>query len=339
VFYKILKAIFLSDIHIGIHKNSDIWLNQSINLFHTIHDKCVKENISNIFILGDLFHERKTLNIQTMCIVMEMMNELKNLNVYLLLGNHDTYYKNITWPYSPYLFEKMNHVKIIDRPTIVENITFLPWSTSPYDLSKYDTPILAGHFEIDGFPATCTDLFKGGRSSKDFEKFEIVLSGHFHIPCKKGNILYCGSPFHLTMSDRGSKCGYYILDDKNITFVENTEYAKYLRITTEDKVTKKQIEGNIVDLLYTKDYGSLGNVRKLEYIQSMNPLRVSSNFTNALNYNNVETSKEMDISSKSNEDILREYINVISIPKHIKKNALNSIIERFIKEIKDKSPL
>ena len=129
------------------------------------------------------------------------------------------------------------------------------------------------------------------------------------------------------------------IPEKNITFVENTEYAKYLRITTEDKVTKKQIEGNIVDLLYTKDYGSLGNVRKLEYIQSMNPLRVSSNFTNALNYNNVETSKEMDISSKSNEDILREYINVISIPKHIKKNALNSIIERFIKEIKDKSPL
>ena len=328
-----MKTVICSDLHCGVHKDSDIFLNQAETLFKNIYDTCLRENINNIIIAGDLFHERKSLNVDTICKVTKMINDLSPINVIILLGNHDTYYKNILWPYSPYIFNTMPHVKIIDKPTIIDNITFLPWSTGHYDMQEYNTPIIIGHFEIDGFPATCTDLFRGGQFSKDFEKFELVISGHFHVPSRKDNILYCGSPYHITMGDRGSKCGYYILENTDIKFIENKYYAKYVRITSEDNATKEQIEGNIVEISYVKDYGTLGNIRRMEKIQSMNPLRLSSNFTNISITENMQAEEDLNIASKSNKDILKEYLNVVHFPENIKKNTLVGILDKLLDEL------
>lgn len=328
-----MRAVVVSDLHVGVHKDQEPWLSQSVDLFRSIHDTCIRESIDTIIIPGDFFHERKLLNVQTICRAMEMLANLSPLRVILLLGNHDMYYKNLSYPYSPFVFGAYPNVQIIDEPTIIDNITFLPWSTKPYKLTEYNTPILIGHFEIDGFPATCTDMFQGGYTSKDFSHFDLVISGHFHIPCRRGNILYCGSPFQLTFSDRGSKCGYYILDNTNITLIENPTYAKYLRITTNDSVTKEQVEGNIVELSFMKDYGSLGNIRRMEYIQSLNPLRLSTNFTNISICDTITQSESIQNVSKSNKEILKEYIDTISVPKHIKKSALHNIVDRLLKEI------
>jgi hypothetical protein len=328
-----MKTIVFADTHCGVHKDSIIFLNQTEVLFKNIYDKCIRENINNIIIAGDLFHERKSLNVDTICRVTKMINDLNPINVFILLGNHDTYYKNIIWPYSPYIFNNMSHVKIIDKPTIIDNITFLPWSTNHYNVQEYNTPVIVGHFEIDGFPATCTDLFRGGQCSKEFEKFELVISGHFHIPCRKGNILYCGSPYHITMADRGSICGYYVLDNTDITFIENKDFAKYIRITSEDVVTKEQIEGNIVEISYIKDYGTLGNIRRMEKIQSMNPLRLSSNFTNISITQNMQADEDLNIANKSNKDILKDYLNVAHFPNHIKKSVLIGVLDKLLGEL------
>lgn len=329
-----MKAVVLSDIHIGVHKDSEPWLSQTRSLFNNIADTCIRESINTIIVAGDMFHERKFLNIQTMCRTMEIMLGLHQFRFLLLVGNHDTYYKHIVWPHSLFIFNELPNVQIISEPTVIEDLLFLPWSTKPYSFSDYKEKIVVGHFEIDGFPATCSDNFVGGYKTKDFTQFDLVISGHFHVPCRRTNILYCGSPFHLTASDRGSKCGYYILNGSDIHQIENPDYARFIRITTEDKVTRELIEGNIVELLYTKDYGSLGNVRRMEYIQSLNPMRLTTNFTNvSICQMDPQKQDQVEIITKSNRDILKEYIDTIHVPKHIRKAVLNGIVDKLLKEI------
>ena len=325
-----MKCIITADIHAGVHKDDEIWLRQTESLFNQIHDTAIKENIKDIVVLGDLFHDRKVVNIATLNRTYNMLKSLNMFNIILLLGNHDTYHKHHKHPNAPVIFESLSHVNIIDELEIIENVAFLPWTTEKVDISAITQPFLFTHIEIDGFPITYKSNFFGGYSKNVFDHFKKVISGHLHIPSNKGNILYCGAPFHLTFSDKGSTCGYYIFDNGKIRFIENSDYSRYVRVTTEDKVDRKMIEGNMVSMNFVKDYGILGNNRKIEYMQSLNPLRLFPDFTNISVSSDVSSSSEELGPVKSVKDILKDYVSNIELPSHINGTTLLSIMEKMM---------
>lgn len=61
-----MKCLLTADIHLGVSRNDDIWLEQSIRLFQHIIDECIKRDVYSLCILGDFFHDRKNLYIKTM---------------------------------------------------------------------------------------------------------------------------------------------------------------------------------------------------------------------------------------------------------------------------------
>jgi len=324
------KFIVVSDLHIGIHKDDEIWLRQTELLFDSIRDTAIKENINTIIVAGDFFHERKTINVSTLYRAYNILASLSDFEIILLIGNHDTYNKHQVDPNSLYIFSSLPNIRIIDKITAIDNVAFLPWTTEKVDISKIKQEYLISHIEIDGFPATYKSNFFGGYPRKEFDHFTKVISGHLHIPSHKGNILYCGAPFHLTFSDKGSTCGYYIFNNGKIKFIENPSYSRYVRITTEDEVTREMIEGNMVSMNFVKDYGILGNNRKIEYMQSLNPLRLFPDFTNISVCSDISFNTEEVAQVKSVREILHDYVQNIELPSHINSTTLLSIMEKMM---------
>jgi DNA repair exonuclease SbcCD nuclease subunit len=49
-----MKKLVFTDLHLGLGKNSDIWLNLSVSFIKEILDKCMELNIDTIYCLRRL---------------------------------------------------------------------------------------------------------------------------------------------------------------------------------------------------------------------------------------------------------------------------------------------
>ena len=52
------KVCCIADLHIGVHQNSIFWHETAIKWAEWLKDELNKQNIIDIFILGDLYHYR-----------------------------------------------------------------------------------------------------------------------------------------------------------------------------------------------------------------------------------------------------------------------------------------
>jgi DNA repair exonuclease SbcCD nuclease subunit len=329
-----IRAVLFADPHLGIHKSSDIWHNAYINLAKEMVDVCVKKNMDTIICLGDWFDSRKYLDIRTMNVASQIADIFKDLKVYIIAGNHDTFYKDRIEPTSLTFFQKHKNIAIILEPFILDNLVLIPWNKHAFlftpEAEKYKDNIILGHFEINGFAVTEDYIFRDAAlNAEDFQKFRSVLTGHFHAPSRRGNIIYLGSPFQLTFNDSGSRRGYYILDEQKLSFREFTGAPKFVRITTEEKPTKELVEGNIVKLIYLKDYGNIENNKKLEWVQRLQPLFLSTDFSKSLEISKKYNTDATEI--KDNKDILFDFIENVAAPPNIKPYMLKDIVNMLLR--------
>ena len=178
-----MKAIITGDIHLGIGKNDPIWLKQSIRLFSSIVDECHRRNIDWLFVLGDIFHDRKTIGVETLNTALEIANILEdnNINCIFLVGNHDSFRKNNIDINSVKIFDKYSNITNIYKPTTMfGNIGFTSWSDDKPDMN---VDYLFGHFEINDF--LMSDYIvsqKAKLNINNFARYKKVYSGHYHIP-------------------------------------------------------------------------------------------------------------------------------------------------------------
>ena len=140
------KLAILNDTHFGIKNGSDIFIQYADKFFsETFFPYCVENGIKHILHLGDYFDRRKYINFATMKANMkhfiEPMTE-KGFTMDLILGNHDTYYKNTNDLNSlkELLGHFMNEIHIIMEPRVMEygslKMALLPWiTTENYDAS------------------------------------------------------------------------------------------------------------------------------------------------------------------------------------------------------------
>jgi hypothetical protein len=165
----------------------------------------------------------------------------------VLIGNHDTAFKNTNEVNSMNeLFAHTEYdVDYYSEPTTKQfdgvKIALLPWICSGnYEqsmkfLQETDAQILFGHLEIQGF-----EMYRGafndhGFDAKLFEKFDMVLSGHFHHRSHRSNIYYLGAPYEMTWSDYNDQRGFHIFDTstRELSFIENP-YKMFKKIHYDD---------------------------------------------------------------------------------------------------------
>ena len=156
------------------------------------------------------------------------------IEVYMLTGNHDTFFKNTNQVNSPsLLLGEYTNITIIDEPTTIHinntPICMMPWicadniKHSLQNLQQTPAQICMGHFEIQGFA-----MYRGMHSTEGmkqelFQKFDMVFSGHYHHKSDNGHIYYLGNPYQLTWQDYGDDRGFHLFDieKRSLQFVKN----------------------------------------------------------------------------------------------------------------------
>ena len=142
--------------------------------------------VDTVLILGDTFDRRKYVNFYSLQRARDMFFDKlqsKNIQVHMLAGNHDTYYKNTNDVNSPdLLLREYNNIHVIDKPTTIDvhglKVCMVPWiCTDNYvdcmdEMEKTEADICMGHFEIAGF-----SMYRGiDRKSTRLNSSHIPLS-------------------------------------------------------------------------------------------------------------------------------------------------------------------
>ena len=223
-----MKIAVINDTHCGIRNSSDVFMEYQEKFYRDVFFPYLEEHgITDILHLGDYYDHRKFVNFKALeynrkCFL-DVLRE-KNIGMTIIPGNHDVFYKNTNQLCS--LKELMGHyvgvVKIHMEPTVVSydelDIALIPWiNTSNYAstmefVKTCKAPIVAGHFEFSGF-----DMYKGipnphGMETNEFNRFETVLSGHFHTKSSRGNIHYLGSQMEFTWGDCDDSKYFHVLE-------------------------------------------------------------------------------------------------------------------------------
>ena len=108
------KTLIFTDIHFGLKGNSVSRLNIAVKAIKCILDEVKKQDIKNIIFGGDLLHERVAINVNTMNVVIKCVEALaKHCKVFLIIGNHDTHFKNSVDVNSLNMFKHTDNVTIV----------------------------------------------------------------------------------------------------------------------------------------------------------------------------------------------------------------------------------
>lgn len=250
-----MKVAIINDTHFGVRNDSPFFLEQSLEYFEKqFFPYLEKNNIKDVLHLGDLFDRRKYINFNTLAQVRNrFFDKLRALdvNLHITVGNHDTYFKNTNNLNSiSQLFSDESHINIIEHPTSLNFdglcIGMVPWIAKDNEKECFDfiqncsCPILAGHFEISGFQVMNGVIHPTGIKENAFSRFEMVLSGHFHLKQTSKNINYLGTQYQLNFGDVNSKKGFHVLDTgtRILEFIHNSYDIFHVIKYSDDTDTK-----------------------------------------------------------------------------------------------------
>ena len=115
------KVAIITDQHFGARNDSTHFLDYYEKFYKDTFFTTIDEhNISTVLILGDTFDRRKYVNFYTLKRTKEMFFDRlaeRNIQVHMLAGNHDTYFKNTNDVNSvDLLLKEYSNVNVIYKP-------------------------------------------------------------------------------------------------------------------------------------------------------------------------------------------------------------------------------
>ena len=249
------KSLVFTDLHVGISNDKPSRQRIAENVIDEIIGHIETEGIKQVFFLGDLFHQRTSIEVTSLNVANDLVRKLASTcEVFLLQGNHDLYEKYNSIITSLNIFD-LHNVNIVSVPTEVklngQNVLLVPWlcgTTLQEHISKgglsdkYD--IMMGHFDI-GYSGDIrykgqkyVDAYKSGSQNFSSQEdgniiseilhhtkdYSTIYMGHIHdhetltYANRTWNIV--GSPQYQVhdmkrLPDEKKMHGYYILDSEN----------------------------------------------------------------------------------------------------------------------------
>jgi len=335
------KVLFFSDLHLGVHQNSQTWHNITLKLAEWIDQQMKIYKLDTIFFAGDVFHDRHEIGVNTLHAAKKFFDLLKDYQVHLIPGNHDAFLSSTVEINSVQILENKN-IFVYSEPTTIlagnKQITFCPWKTQIANLPKSD--MLVGHFEIANFKMNSTKICDHGDSSADLlEVADHIVTGHFHYReirnYEDGKyILYLGSPYEMDFGDRDQPKGVSIidLDTFDVEFVENHVTPKHFRLKITDIISKRYkdiaalVKDNIISLYVDSKIETLTLDLLISKLAQYGPLQFRTEF-NILDEVQVDT-KDIKKLSIDIETAFHEFIEHVET-RATKKEVLDKCIEMY----------
>ena len=223
-----MKIALITDTHFGA-RNDNLAFNEYFYEFYEnqFFPYLKEHKIKHCVHLGDVMDRRKFISYRIARDFRErFINSFKDINFHMLVGNHDTFYKNTNDVNSLHelVDGKFKNIKVYSKTTEVDfgdcKILFVPWINSDnysYTMEMLDTTsaqICMGHLELSGFQMQRGMIMTEGWDKRLFQKFDMVMSGHFHHKSDDGQIFYLGTPYEIYWNDYDDPKGYHIFDTK-----------------------------------------------------------------------------------------------------------------------------
>ena len=223
------KAAVFGDIHFGLKGGSRTHNKDCEDFIKWFCEEAKKNDCDTCIFVGDWHNNRSTTDVSTMNYTVSNI-ELLNKSfekVYIIMGNHDEFYKDKREIHSLEFARLFPNVVIVNETITEGDVTFMPWLIGdewkeiPNIKSKY----LFGHFELPSFfmNAMIRMPDTGLLQAKDFINQDYVFSGHFHKRQTGGNIEYVGNAFPHNYADAGD-------DERGMMMIEwggNPEYQTW----------------------------------------------------------------------------------------------------------------
>ena len=242
------KIALINDTHLGCRNDNPNYHEYIYKFWEEQFFPYIEQNnIDTIIHLGDVLDRRKYVNFKTLQDFNErIVKRLNAYNVHIIVGNHDTYYKNTNNVNAPQ--ELLSQYHVYSQPTKVTiddmNMLMIPWVTPEnYDKTKMmleqeSADMVLGHLEIKGFEMHNGHVSDTGLEQSLFSRYEKVLSGHFHKKSDDGRIYYLGTQYEITWSDYKCPKGFHIFDTdtREVERVSNP-YRMYKKLYYNDKET------------------------------------------------------------------------------------------------------
>ena len=344
-----MKIAILNDTHCGIRNSSDIFLDNAEKFYSDVFfPYMVEHGIRHIVHLGDYYDNRKFINFRALN--RNRHHFLKPLREHgitmdIICGNHDTYYKNTNELNSlkELLGHYMNEVHIVHKPTVMEydgmKMALIPWICPENEeetlkfLKQCDAPIVGGHFEISGF-----EMAKGienhhGMDKSVFDRFEMVMSGHFHTKSTQDNIHYLGSQMEFFWNDAHDSKYFHVLDTetRQLEAIRNP-HCLFHRIRYDDSTTDymdydvSQVENKFVKIVVINRKDQFTFDRFVDRIQNkkIHELKIAENFSEFIG-SNVE---DDGISLEDTSTLLNTYVDGVDtdLDKDRIKNHMHDLM-------------
>lgn len=272
------KAIIFSDLHLHSHKDRIDRLEDCLDVLHWVFNKAKENNCKHIFFLGDLFHERSKIDVlnylRTFEVFMKhMIEDAQDIDLYLLVGNHDMYHKTRWDVNSIKPLTAIPRCHIIDKPTttIINNrrIDWMPHTENPIEeLTKFEKEVdghlkslMFAHISVDGAKL---NLVYGTKSDVIveydnemipvnvdlFDSWDHTYMGHYHGAQNiNDKVEYVGSPLQLSFGEAFENKHIILIDLEtlNAEYIENDFSPQHFLIDPKDiKDENYKLDGNFV---------------------------------------------------------------------------------------------
>lgn len=297
-----MKVAIITDQHFGARNDSVHFLDFYEKFYRDVFFPVLKENnIKTLLILGDTFDRRKYVNFYSLKRTKEMFFDVlreMEVEVHMLAGNHDTYFKNTNDVNSvDLLLKEYENINVIDSPQTIHlnygdttsDVCMIPWiCPENYDrcmeeMKNTTATLCMGHFEIAGFAMYRGMPSEDGLDRSLFRKFEYTFSGHYHHKSNNDGIFYLGNPYELTWQDYNDQRGFHLFDltNRELTFIQNP-FKMFHRILYDDKQDS-------INEITNKDLSDYTNTYvKVVVINKTNPYLFDKFMNNLYNVNPVD---------------------------------------------------
>lgn len=341
-----MKVAIITDTHYGARKNSKLFHDYFLKFYNDIFFPTLEEyGINKVIHLGDAFDSRKGIDFSALSWaknnIFDRLQEMC-IDVHLIVGNHDCYYKNTNDVNAvDLLLREYDNVTVYSKPTEVmldQLLTlFIPWINQENQdqtlklIQKTSSYCVMGHLELNGFRVSNQIVMDHGFESSMFDKFKLVFSGHYHTRSDNEKIFYLGNPYEMFWSDVNDKRGFHIFDTETLEKIPiNNPYRLFYNIFYEDTnyqtFDTREYDNKIVRVIVRKK----SNTKKFEkfidklYSSGIAELKIVENFT-------ISELKEFEaFESEDTISILNRYIEEAEID--LDKSTIQKMIQEIYQE-------
>ena len=336
-----MQVALINDTHWGARKGSKLFHDYFELFYKNVFFPTLEQyGITTVIHMGDAFDSRKSIDYQSLEWSKRVVFEpLSKYDVHMVVGNHDSYYKNTNNTNSPELLLKdYPNVKTYSFPTEIKvdnlNVLLLPWICADNQeqslkmIQKTKSKVAMGHLELQGFRVNRSLVMDHGLEANIFDKFNKVFSGHYHTRSDNGTIFYTGNPYEIYWTDVGDTRGFTIFDTETLDHTSiNNPYRMFYNIYYEDTnyqtFDTRDYENKIVKVIVRKKTDTKKFEKFIDKLYNSNiaELKVIENF-------DIQENVEFEaFESEDTLSILNRYIEEAEV------NLDKSIIQRLLQDV------